>query len=361
MKRSYPHTDLLSVLTTFLAISVYVFVSLQFLILLQDSPFYSNSYRLLQAIGAIVFGFLSDRFCRRQIALLVQFVALFSSITLLFFPSNIFFIMLSGFFYNPLSIFRASLVDNIPHMSKVQLIAYSFIAQILPFSFFHKLANLHPDFLIKSSACLLILTFLASLLFFRDKRDKLTHNAIYFNTQEIVHPLQCKRFLLTFLAYSAAQSVNFFTSNLLGNYASNAILFATLSTAAILGAFVAILYKKTPHVSVLTVNYGISVLVTSIPIICIAFYNYQAVPIPLELIIFASLSSFGLPFVYDILLSSANAYYRGFTCGLLEALYSLSTIISAPIVYALRVNILPALFVILALFLTSTLIQRQSE
>lgn len=353
--------DLLSVLATFFAILVYVFVSIQMYIFLGSSEFYSNFYKILQAIGVLCFGYVSDRFCRRKTGLSTQFVALSASIGLLFFPKSILLILISGFFYNPLSILRASLLDNIPRMSKVQLIAWTFIIQILPFCFYNTLSLIHPLLLLKSATFLLSLSFVFSLFFFQDRRDRLSHNVLHFDIRQLVHPNVHKKFLFTLLAYVPAQCVNFFTGNLLGNFSSNSVLFSILSASGLVGASIAILYKKTPHVSLLTVLYGISVITATIPIVCIYFYNYQEVPIPIELIVFSTLSSFSLPFVYDIVLSSVNAYYRGFTCGILEALYSLTTLINFAFIYAFRTHILWSLSIILLLFLTATLTQRSAE
>lgn len=351
----------LSTIPLFLSIAVYIYITSAMYALLQNSAFFTNWYDLLQSIGVILLGYLSDRFCRRRMALLVQIAGLILLSLIWIYPTNFWWILISGLFYNPLSILKAGLVDNFPKLSKVQLISLSFVAQIFPSCFYNKIVHSTPFTLMVTSFLFLIISTLFTLLFFYDKRDNLEHTNALFSVTDLTHKNSKRRFLYTILAFIPAQVVYLFADNLLDNYTQNPIFYSILSAASLIGAFLPLLYRRTPHTSVLTIIYGVGLSLACIPIICVYLFAYDNIGLPVQLILFSCLSSFSLPFVYDIVLNTVNASHRGLVCGILEALYSITSIINLAFVHFVEVNLLLTFLIVIFFYATSMVLQKRAE
>lgn len=351
--------DKLALFATFFAILVYVFISSHAYGYLENSIHESNLYNTAEALGAIFLGFLSDKFCRRKTCLYSYLIGL------LLFPlafnahSPFILTFLFGFFFNPLPILRAGMIDNLPGLSKVQLISFSFVIQYIPWALYDKIVLLSLDTSFIIGIILLFISLTLSFLFFYDKRDnRMAHEP---HLPKLIKKGYKTCFIFTLWASFLAQVVYFFSDNLLENYAENVEFYAILSFGSLVGALIASLYKKTPHVSILTINYGINMLLAIIPFAALYIYGYKDVSIPLMFIIFGTLGGFGIPFVYDVVLNSININLRGTTCGLLDSIYSLSSLINLFIVQFLNLNLFFTLMLIPITYGISTYLQKRTE
>lgn len=354
-------SSLYTIIPIFFSIGVYVTITAAMYALLGNTLFYTNLYDAVQSIGVIFLGYLSDRFCRRKTALCVEWGSLVLLLIICIFPTSFWLIILSGLLYNPISIFKAALVDNFPRLSKVQLISLAFVFQIFPWCFYEKITRYSPTYLLHLAFALLLISALLTLIFFYDKRDRLSHSNDYFSLKTLVHTQGQNRFTYTILAFIPAQIVYLLADNLLDNYSQNPTYYSILSAAGLVGVFLPLLYRKTPHVSVLTITYGICMTLASIPILSLYIFSYPNIGLPIQLILFSCLSSFSLPFVYDIVLNAMNAQYRGLACGILESLYSFTSIINLAFVHFFTINLFITFFLIILLYTSSTLLQKRAE
>lgn len=352
---------LFSFFPIFLVILLYVFIETQAYALLQSSVAYSNTYNILEACGAILIGFLSDKYCRRKMLLYTQVIGLV--LLVLAFKTSFSFplLLFLGFIYNPLPIVRAGLIDNIPHYSKVKLISFTFVFQFLPWCIYDKIINFKTEDAYLSTILCIAVSLLVSLFFFFDQRDSKVASINQLQIYKLIHPSAKKKFFYTLFAFLPVQLVYFFSDNLLESYSQNPQFYSIISFGSVIGALISSLYKKTPHVSVLTISYGINMLLSIIPIACLYIYNFHDISVPLQLMIFSSLSGFSLPFVYDIMLNAIDAHFRGTTCGILDWIYSISSVFNIVLVGFLSVNLFFTFAIITFFFALATLLQKKAE
>lgn len=353
--------DLASLFPIFLATFLYVFVSAQIYVFYKDSVPQSNAYNFVQAVGAVALGFLSDRMCRRKMCLFAHGagLALFGAMFLFprFFPAALLF----AFFYNPLPILRAGLIDNLPNYSKVKLVSYSFAVQFLPWCFYKAFIAFPPNLAYGLSFAALGFSGAACWALFYDQRDGSQRRGFSLSFQKVVHEGAEKRFLYTLAAFFPAQLVYFFSENLIAGYSENPEFYSIISFGSVVGAFIAALYKKTPHASVLTINYGINMLLATIPITCLFIYNFKEISLPLQFMIFATLGGFGIPFVYDLTLGAVSGNFRGTLCGVLDFIYSASSVMNFFLFGFLNLHIVLAFSLIVVCFALSTFLQKRTE
>lgn len=353
--------DLISLIPIYLATFLYVLVSVQVYVFLQDSISKGNAYNTVQAVGAIVLGYASDKLCRRKICLFTHAAGLGLFLLMFLFPGAFFFTLLFGFAYNPLPILLAGLVDNLPGYSKVKLISFSFAVQFVPWCFYDKFVLFEKNTAIYLSFAALLISLAIVWLLFFDKRDKIHGRFFHLNFRRFIHPEAKRRFLYTVFAFFPAQLVYFFSENLIATYSENPLFYSIISLGSVIGALVSALYKKTPHASALTINYGINMILATIPIACLYIYDFKEISIPLQFMIFATLGGFGIPFVYDIILNAVDGNFRGTACGLLDFIYSASSFVNLFLFGFFNIHLLLAFSTIAVCFAISTGLQKRTE
>jgi len=353
--------DWVSALTTFVAILFYVYLSAQFYVSFKDSTTQTNIYNTCEALGALAMGFLSDKFSRRTVCLFSHLVAL-AFLPLIMMGHGVFLCSLVvGFFFNPLPILRAGLIDNMPHFSKIKIIALSFVIQYIPWAIYDQFYGFSRFKAFFIGLVFVAISLLMCFLFFYDRRDKKLRDHRTDSFQASILPEFRRKLGYTLLASIPAQLVYFFSDNLLENFSENATFYSILSFGSLIGALIAILYKKTPHVAVLTINYGISMVLAIIPVSSIFIYHFSAISFPMMFIIFGCLGGFGVPFVYDVILNSTFVNHRGTACGVLDMLFSISSLVNSFLMTFLSFNIFWTLMVIPLFFGFSTYLQKQAE
>ncbi len=352
-----------SLIPSLLSILVYVFVYSQIYIWYTDSYVGSNIFDFSQALGALVLGTLSDKFCRRKTLLWSQLGGLIFLYFVYHYPSQWYFVVLLGIIYNPVPIVRAAMVDNMKNYSTIKLISLSFFVQFLPealYSFFYKIP---PATSYLMSYAALFAVFALSIFYFYDYRDAKQYHLKIYNggfTHAFLPNLK-GRGVYTFLAFLPPLLVYFLTDNVVTEYSNDPTYYSILSFGFMLGALLSLIYKKTPHVSVITVVYGICLILSLIPPSSVFIYNFSAFSIPFHFLIFGSLMGFYISFVYDTIIHSIQASYRGTTCGLLDFFCSSSYITNIQALKFLKDNLLISFGIVVLCFLVSLILQKRAE
>jgi MFS family permease len=346
----------------FFSIFAYTFVTIQINAITQNTLAVTNTINLLQAIGMLITGFFSDLFSRRTVHFVIQLMGALLLAALLFDPTNLFIIILLSLLYNPMSLLRATLIDNLPHVSKVQLIALTFIMTNIPDALYYVSLQVSALFSVTSSLWIVIISMMLSAVSFFDRRDISKTKEVRFPLKEFVNRNDKEKFRFTIVAYICAQLVFFLVDNASIKYVNSSLFVSVVSVAYVSGSILSIFYKKTPHMSVLTVNYGLCALIAAVPVICIYVYGFSDINIPTHLVIFSAMTFFGLSFAYDIILSSTHVGFRGLTCGILDSIYTVMTFLNPAVVrYFHESNVNAILVVVLALFLIAMALQKKAE
>ena len=312
------YRTLFSLLPAFFSIGVYIFVFDQIYVWVEKDLPLVNSYNVANAIGAILMGFLSDSFCRRKMFLFIHIAApVLFTLSYLFSDSYV-IISLTGLIYNPLSTLRANLVDNAASYSKIQLIACSFVIQFLPDTMYYLFENIPKQTAYLSAMGLLLAALLLGALLLFDRRDEKIKHENMFSKIAFFAPDTNRKALLTFFAFIPLEIAFFIGDNFLEIYPLNYFYYSILSFASLLGAALSSLYKRIPHVSILTVGYGIAFLFALLPIGAKFLYNYHELNIPYLFMALGALFGFYISFVYDVILHAVQKHFRGTACGLLD-------------------------------------------
>ena len=346
----------------FFSIFAYTFVTIQINAITQNTLEVTNTINLLQAIGMLITGFFSDLFSRKTVHFIIQLMGALLLAALLFNPTNLFIIILLSLLYNPMSLLRATLIDNLPHVSKVQLIALTFIMTNVPDALYYVSLQVSALFSATSSLWIVIMSMMLSAFSFFDKRDVSKTKKVQFPLKEFINRGAGKKFGFTIIAYICAQLVFFIVDNASVKYVNSSLFVSVVSVAFVSGSILAIFYKKTPHISVLTVNYGLCTLLAAVPVICIYVYGFSDINIPTHLVIFSAMTCFGLPFAYDIILNSTHVGFRGLTCGILDSIYTVMTFLNPAVIgYFHETSVNVILIVVLLLFLLAMGLQKKAE
>lgn len=341
-----------------LAIAVATLFSIQVHIHLQNSIITYFLWVSLQAIGAIFVGFSSDLFCRRRIFLLTQLCGVITLLLIIFTKQKMIFFPLLGFLFHPYSVGLAGMIDNFPNSSKVKIAAVCFIAFLIPWLFYEFILEYGKqlDFFI---LVLLIVNFTLSFLFFYDKRDEKVRHSLFQFPREI-HKNAKNKFLYTYIAFCFTQFSYFFINSYIETTHYSKEFYIILALGSIIGCIFTFFYKKLPHVSILTITYGIAFFMSFIPFLFTHLFGLE-INTTFLFVVVGCLGGFFIPFVYDILINAVTPKVRGTSCGLVEFNYSIPHFISALFLKFAILKISVLLLSIPLCYFLATFIQKRSE
>ena len=355
------HRAAFSTLPIFLSIGAYVFTSSVLFTWIDRDVNLINWCNAAIALGAIFMGFLSDSLCRRKMLIFIHCVAPILLTLCYLMPTVSVFYVLLCFVYNPLSTVRANLIDNTQEYSKIKLISYSFMIQFLPDSFYVFFQDIHFDIAYLSAMGAMLLSLSVGLVFFFDRRDeKIKHESMIAKIAFFA-PQTRPRALLTFIAFIPTQIAYFISDNFLDADTLNPLYYSILSFGSLLGAGLSSLYKKTPHVSVLTIAYGVAFLVSVLPLGTEFLYGYRQLNVPYMFIALGTLLGFYISFVYDVILHSVAKHFRGTACGILDFVYSGASLITLISSSFLAQNLSWTLVAIAVAFAVALAVQKRAE
>lgn len=349
----------LAMIPILVAIMAFVFVSAQIFIWNPETGS-SNVYSAAIALGAILSGFLSDAFSRRTMLISVHILGILF-LTLYYFYSSALCLFLFGVAYNPLAIVRAGLIDNVTSYSKIKLISLSFIFQFFPRTLYFLYVKIpqNESFFLALGA--LSFSLIIAFILFFDRRDFRIHKVMMFSKVAFFLPHVKPKAVLTFIAFVPTQIAYFVADNLLETYSLNPVYYSLLAFGSLVGAAMSTFYKKTPHIAVLTIAYGLCLVVTILPVAAFFFYSYEKLDIPFTFVVLGSLLGFLLPFVYDIILHSIEKHYRGTGCGMLDFVFSGSSLVTLALFKILSHHTERSLILVVVAFILAFGIQRASE
>jgi MFS family permease len=336
------------------AIQIYLFSSTQN----SSSPFFA--WIAAQGIGSLLLGAVSDRWSRKSTLLFTQLAGIICISIYSSFGLNILNIILLGLLFSPSPVARAALVDNFPNDSKVKIIGITFIALFIPWCFYAKIATTSFRSIETLALALLAINLLLSKFFFEDRRDlaKLAHVVAY---KKVFNKKNAKKVLYTLSALIPAQLV-FFTSDTFFELTSkDPNFFASLGLGCLTGTLIGILYRKTPHVSILTICYGMGLIFSVVPLITTSLMSLGQSNLSYQIMLFSNLGGFYLPFVYDIALSSVSANYRGTVCGIVEAIIAIAAALGVGTIIIIKPTDIQLLVITSVLFCMAMLIQKLGE
>lgn len=354
-------TDRTSFTVTLFAILVNIFISAQMYVLFQDSVHNSSVYNAMEAIGAIFMGFLSDKYCRRKTNILSHSIGLLLLLLIYMHPSYIYTIFLLGFFYTPMPILRAGLIDNFTKFPRLYLLMISFIVQFIPWCFYSVYIGTNQKTMLLIAIAFVTLSLMGSIFFFHDKRDQNIAERLRLRSASLIHSSAKKRVFYTFIAYSLMQLTFFFSDNLLESIDDLPNFYSLMSIGTTICVLLALVFKDISHTSVLRVNYGINAAVSFMPLLAYLLFKMTNFDASFQVIMLSSFGAMTLPFVYDITMHSVNANYRGTACGILDFVYSLASLFNVSLIVLLDIHAVYTYAIITICLCIAVIVQMKAE
>ncbi len=339
-----------------LMISLFELVSIQIYNLPSSGEFFII-WIVSLALSGLYLGYLSDRFSRKTCLLFTLTSGFVLILWINLYGVSPLLILLLGMTFNPTPIARASIIDNFPHQSKVQLIAFTFIAQFLPWCLFSYLSQMQHTVFLKIMLPSMLIN-AVFFVFFCDVRDYKAHTL---KIRQLIHQGNRSKVYLTLFALFVGQIVFFLSDSYLEFQESHKILYSLLGIGSLVGTLLSLLYRKTPHLSVLTLAYGMGILFSIVSLFSAIVYNVDNLNFSFQTMLVANLGGFYLPFVYDAILSSTSPAFRGTLCGFIELLISMASVFALLFFRIISDSIIFLFTFISLLFIISLFSQRFAE
>ncbi len=352
--------DLIFYLTPLLiVIFLYELVAIEVYI---HSPIATHKIRFFlwigcQAIGGIFLGYIADRFSRKNTLITIQIIGgllLLISFQINFKEIGIVFL---GLFFSPSPIARAILLDKFVELSKVQLLAITFIAQFIPWCFYIKIQELGEVNIIALTTILLMLNALLSYLFL-DTEKKRTFEVSPFKPHHLIFKHKRMQLYVSLIAFLCGQICFFIVDSFFEVRQANANLFANLGIGSLIGSIVAIFYTRLPHFALLTVCYSVGFIISLDLFITGYFLEY---PTENQLVFFSIMGGYYLPFIFDAVLSATHKEYHGTVCSIVDAMTSISATLGVLFILLYKPDILIIVLNTSCLFFLAIVMQRIGE
>lgn len=312
-----------------------------------------------QAFGSYFLGSASDKFCRKKTLIVTQACGILAMFYLMWAGcSDWLAILFTGLTFSPSAIAKAALIDNFPRESKVRMIGITFIALFLPWCFFSYIVSLDPLYVLIPSVSWLIINLFLTIFYFEDRRDKASHHK---ESRKFFNKKRKAKAFLTSLALLPGQMIFFLSDSYFEESVKNAPFFTLLGIGVLIGAIVSVFYKKTPHLSMVSICYGMGFIFCAYSLIATKFILLPDTVLPVIIMLFSILGGFYLPFVYDAILSSVSSNYRGTACGIIEVIISLAALAGLGTILIFGPSEWTILFLMTILFLAAFIIQRSGE
>lgn len=337
-------------------ISAYEIVSIEIYLKASSSNslFQFFLWIFMQAIGGVILGNISDNFSRKQTLLGIQISGILFLLFILWQGLNPLSISLLGLFFNPSPVSRAALIDKFPSHSKVKLISTTFLAQFLPWCFYSKIIEFKYQTALLGACLLIFLSLVFTSILFRNYKK--SHEP-----GKVKEPKKWnEKIAFTMGALLIAQLV-FFLSDSFFERSANAAIFSALGVGSFLGTIISFFYRRIPHLSLLTICYGLGFLLSVIPFISLLALPIPKINLDYQLVLFSSLGGFYLPFVYDVILTASSSHFRGTACGIIDAIIALSSVIGVTLTLFFHPQETTILFLTAILFISAAYIQKRGE
>ncbi len=216
------------------------------------SQIFLLGWLILQMIPGFVFGYISDRHYRKKALVISQLLGLVGGALLMFYGFETWVLVLISLTFNPMPVARAAFLDNFPKHSMLQIISVTLLAQYIPWSFFDYLNQFQYESVVLCILSVLFLNIFFTIFFFNDGYDKEITKHQNFFAVSLRLPI-----LLTLVAFTLSES----TFYLLWAFLETSPVFRLSQSltdyGTLVGIFLAMLYNRLPHISIISLFYHI--------------------------------------------------------------------------------------------------------
>lgn len=240
-----------------LSILIFEFFSAQmFFFMKSDIPYSLEILRFIYIIPAVFFAYISDKNYRKEVLLISHGLGLIACVFLYVFGLRFWTFCIFSIIFNPISVARAALLDNFPKSSPLKLMAFTFAIQNLTWIVFCVMVDsgLNPEQSIWILGSLLLFNAFLIFFFFKDNKD-LFDKAHHTKHLEFLQSLDI-RWIYILIAVTLANITTYLVWGRIEKVGVELVSwFCLINTSLLLGSLSALLYKRLPHLSIVTLAY----------------------------------------------------------------------------------------------------------
>jgi len=287
----------------------------------KSTPYIFEVFQFGHLIPAFIFAYISDKNYRKEALFVSHLLGMVVICSLYWLGFNFWAVFWGAFLFNPVSVARAALLDNFPHHSPVKLMAMTCLAQELPWILFAWIKPAWADQLVPITIGFFLFNTVIIFCLFRDKKDLFAHPL-----KQRLSKGNFKHLLWTVLAFFLAQTVlriGWSNIDLMGQEIAswNAVSAISLS----FGLIASMLYRRLPHISMVTLSYilGLFMMLLCLIVYSFAIWNFNDL-FSMSIVYYCTISGLYVPFVVDAVLSFVGVTRRALGAIMIDVAQSLS-------------------------------------
>lgn len=313
----------------------------------------------LQLIPGFVFGYISDCNFRKATLIVCQLLGLLGGLTLLIFGFESWVLILIALTFNPLPVARAALLDHFPQHSTVKLVAITFLAQFLPWTFFGSLANYPHRLIIYIILGLLGTNTLLTAFLFKGDTEQ-PKRKVEVHKPRLV--LKNKTLIYSLTAFIFAEATFYLFWAFLEYNPDGHVWITITNYSTVLGIGIAMLYTRLPHISIITLLYSIGAGIAIIALAhCTIVPSFCSSGLINAMSTYAIIGGLYLPFVTDGVIRMVGPRHRAFGSATFEFGDTIASFV-APLLNIFFIgNTHVILITVVILYLLATIFQRKAE
>lgn len=316
---------------------------------------------LLQGAVGWLFGWFSDKHWRKNVLIGAQLLGVFGGLSLIIFGFKPFVMVLVGLTFAPLPVARAALMDAYPSQSMVRLMAVTFFAQWLPWSFYGILTKAdYVTVMYVVLAALLINSLLSAWMFKEDTQHIKLQAEKRKELPGLMNLNSWKPILFTLLALGFAESTFFLVTDRLEAHTSiRQLWWPFIGFMTFLGNCIAMFYRSRPSVSFLSICFLAGTFFCGVALLSVLL-GIQAPDSALgtAIIPYSLIGGLYLPLSYAVVLNSVSPLHKGSACGALDMVELVAAIAAAGILQPMDLGGMQILLVFAVIYLIAFSLQK---
>ncbi len=319
--------------------------------------------RFFHVIPSFSFAYLADKNYRKEALLMSHVLGFIASFLLYLYGFSFWSVLVVSIVFNPLSVARAALLDNFPRYSPLKLMAVAFIMKGIPWVVFCVLYQngFSFSYLIKVTLSLFLLNVLMIAFLFRDNRDAFgrSHGTQFAHIFRGVGS-QVVSILIAFILMQAIIRMAWERIEFIQLDQMSWTAFAHIGL--ILGSASAMLYKRLPHLSIITLTYVAGVCFI---ILTILLHRFSPVDhsnsIATVVCYYCVIGGISLPLVADVVITLFGSHRKALGAVMIDVAEAMSLLVAVLLATLVISSFYQTASVMLLLFLVASVLQKQIE
>lgn len=326
-------------------------------------PYFYIIARSMHVIPAFIFAYISDKNYRKEALLISHVFGFLASIVLYIYGFGFWSVLLVSIVFNPIPVARAALLDNFPKYSPLKLMAIAFIMKGIPWVVFCVLYQNNFSFIYVENItiCLFCVNILMIAFLFRDNRDLFgrSHGVqlpyVFRGVGRQVFCILIAFILMQISIRMAWERIEFIQID-------QASWMSFTQIGLILGSASAMLYKRLPHLSIITLTYVAGVCVILLSILEHTFSpvdNRNSIAMVISY--YCVIGGVSLPLVADVVISLFGSHRKALGAMMIDVAEALALLLAVCLAALVVSSFYQTACVMLLLFLAASVLQKHIE